>query len=425
MNLQGQPYMQHNNSLKRVVVTGYGAITPLGDSAQESWESIMDYRLGYRYIDKSPLNIHTHFMGIVESEPSLKGVPAAIRRRLPRHARLTLAAARQAVAMAFGEAGPCECYDPLRCGAILGSGWAGLDENYRAVGEFERTGVTSPFNCFLSMPNVATAACTQFWGLRGYQNSPVAACATGTIAIGDAFEVIRSGRASMMLAGAGESLNSDCAVWNIDVLGALSREPEAPELASCPFSARRSGFVLSEGAAVLCLEEREAALARGAVILGEITGYANFSDAFDFTSPAEDCVARVATILGALEQAGLTPDRLDYINAHGTSTVLNDLNETESIKQALGKEAWRIPVSSTKSYSGHLIAAAGSFEAIVCLQSLAHRIIPATANLSEPDPLCCLDYVAEGHRPATLSRTLNLSFGFGGANAALVLESHS
>ncbi|HDN2512879.1 TPA: beta-ketoacyl-[acyl-carrier-protein] synthase family protein [Providencia rettgeri] len=415
--------MNQKTQLKRVVVTGYGAVTPLGGTAKACWQAIMDKQLGYRYVDKTDKNIHSHFLGLIDNEPNLKGVPAAIRRRLPRHTRLALGAAREAMEMAFSGNSPSEFYDPLMCGVIMGTGWAGLDESYMSVSEFDATGMTSPFNCFYAMPNVTTAACSQFWNLRGYQNTTIAACATGTIAIGDAFEVIRNGRASMMLAGAGESLRTDCAVWNIDVLGALTREKTDPTRASCPFSAERSGFVLSEGAAVVCLEEHDSAIARGAVILGEITGYANYSDAFDFTSPAEDCVARVKTIEMALQQAKISPASLNYINAHGTSTALNDLNETESLKKALGAAAYDIPISSTKSYSGHLIAAAGSFETIICLQAMEHDVMPATANLHTPDPQCDLDYIPNDHRFKKVERALNLSFGFGGANAALILES--
>lgn len=414
--------MKQNTPIQRVVVTGYGAITPLGASVDACWQAIMDKQLGYRYVNRTEQNIHSHFFGLIDDEPSLKGIPAAIRRRLPRHTRLALGAAREAMTMAFAEQSPSTFYDPLMCGVIMGTGWAGLDESYQLVSEFDKTGVTSPFSCFYSMPSVTTAACSQFWNLRGYQNTTIAACATGTIAIGDAFEAIRHGRASMMLAGAGESLRTDCAVWNIDVLGALTRESADPTKASCPFSSDRSGFVLSEGAAVLCLEEYDMALARGATILGEITGYANFSDAFDFTSPATDCVARVKTIQIALQQAGIEPETLDYINAHGTSTALNDFNETEALKKALGTVAYKIPTSSTKSYTGHLIAAAGSFESIVCLQAIRYGVMPATANLYNPDPQCDLDYIPNVHRVGNVDRTLNISFGFGGANAALVLE---
>ncbi|MHA7845532.1 beta-ketoacyl-[acyl-carrier-protein] synthase family protein [Serratia sp. D1N4] len=406
---------------RRVVVTGYGAVTPMGMSAEQSWASMMDYQLGYRRYDKSHAGIQSCFMGLIDDEPNLKGIPAAIRRRLPRFARLVLGAAREAMEMAFDSATPADYYDLLDCGTIIGSGWAGQDETHSNYEDYLHTGLGSPFGCFLTMPNAATAACSLYWGLRGYQNTPIAACATGTIAIGDAFEVIRSGRASMMLAGAGESLRTDAAVWNIDILRALAREQEDIKKACCPFSLDRNGFVLSEGAAVLCLEEREAALARGATILGEIKGYGNYSDAFDFTAPAEDKIARVKTIQSALKQAGLAASEIDYINAHGTSTPLNDLNETEAIKLALGGAAYTTPVSSTKSYSGHLIAAAGSFESIICLQALKHQLMPATCHLNNPDPECDLDYISEGHRPAKLQNTLNLSFGFGGANAALVI----
>lgn len=390
--------LQTISAPRRVVVTGYGAVTPLGMNASQSWAAIMDYKLGYRYCDKSAAGIKSRFYGLIDEEPSLKGVPAAIRRRLPRYARLTLAAAREAMQMSFGEEKPEHYYD-----------------------DYLRTGVGSPFGCFFSMPSSATAAVSLLWGLRGYQNTPIAACATGTIAIGDAFELIRHGRANMMLAGAGESLRSDSAVWNIDVLGALASEQEEIARACCPFSLHRNGFVLSEGAAVLCLEERESAIARGATILGEILGYGNFSDASDFTAPAEDKIARVQTIRHALQQAGVTARELDYINAHGTSTPLNDLNETEAIKIALGEAAYTTPCSSTKSYTGHLIAAAGSFESIVCLQALEHQVMPATCHLATPDPACDLDYIPNTHRPAVLNTTLNLSFGFGGANAALVI----
>lgn len=406
---------------RRVVVTGYGAVTPMGMNATQSWAAMMDYQLGYRYCDKSGVGIQSRFFGLIDEEPNLKGVPAAIRRRLPRFARLVLGAAREAMTMAFQSESPAAYYDLLDCGTIIGSGWAGQDETHNNYRDFMSTGLGSPFGCFLSMPNAATAACSLFWGLRGYQNSPIAACATGTIAIGDAFEVIRSGRASMMLAGAGESLCTDAAVWNIDVLRALASEQDDINKACCPFSLDRNGFVLSEGAAVLCLEEREAALARGATILGEIKGYGNYSDAFDFTAPAEDKIARVKTIQHALEQAGLSADEIDYINAHGTSTPLNDLNETQAIKLAFGEAAYTTPLSSTKSYSGHLIAAAGSFESIICLQALEHQVMPATCHLKNADPQCDLDYISEGHRPAKLRNTLNLSFGFGGANAALVI----
>ena len=351
----------------------------------------------------------------------MRALPSAIRRRLPRFARMVMGAANEAVTMAFHGQSPLRWHSALKSGVVIGTGWAGQDESYRYYDEFLEAGMGNVFSCFHAMPSVATAACSINWGLRGYQNTPVAACATGSIAIGDAFEAIRCGRTTMMLAGAGESLRSTAAIWNIDVLGALTGETEDLAKACCPFSLDRNGFVLSEGAAVVCLEEYEVAVARGATILGEIKGYGNFSDAYDFTAPAPDCEARVHSITQALSQAGMRGQDIDYINAHGTSTPLNDLNETQAIKLALGEQAYKIPVSSTKSWSGHLIAAAGSFETIVCLQAIQHQIMPATAHLTHPDPECDLDYIPGTHRQGQVKNTLNLSFGFGGANAALVI----
>src|SRR5471032_794062 len=407
---------------KRVVVTGYGARTPLGIHAAQSWEAIMAYQLGYRHFDKKDGGIKSGFFGVIDEELDLKFLPAGIRRRLPRFAHLAMSAANEAMLMAFGSQPLSSFHSPLTSGAIIGTGWGGIDETVINHDKYQSSGLGSTFGCFFSMPSIATAACSQFWSLRGYQNTPIAACATGTMAIGDAFEIIRSGRATMMLAGGAESLLHNTSVWNIDILNALTREEQDITKASCPFSLDRNGFVLSEGAAVVCLEERDTALARGATILGEITGYGNFSDAVDFTAPAEDKIARVATIQAALAQAGLGVHEIDYINAHGTSTQLNDRNEAESIKQAFGEQAYHIPISSTKGYSGHLIAAAGSFESIVCLQALHHQIMPATCHLKNVDPACDLDFIREGHRPAVLHNTLNLSFGFGGANAALVIS---
>ncbi|MEL5361739.1 beta-ketoacyl-[acyl-carrier-protein] synthase family protein [Serratia ureilytica] len=419
--------MDKERNTRRVVVTGYGAVTALGGNAQQNWQAIMANRLAYRYHDKSAAGIHARFFALLEAEPALEGVAARVSRRLPRFARLALAAASEAVDMAFSSSfvGPAHFYSSLECGAIIGSGWGGQDEIMQNNADYLQSGMGQLFGCFHAMPNIATAICGQHWLLRGYQSSPAAACATGGIAIGDAFEVIRSGRASMMLAGASESLSGNGAIWNIDALRLLSREQKDITKASCPFSRERSGFVLAEGAAVLCLEEREAALARGATILGEVKGYGNFSDAFDLTAPAEDPQAKVKTIRRALEQAGLSNHEIDYINAHGTSTAQSDVNETVAIKAALGRDAYRTPISSTKSYTGHLLAASGSFEAIVCLQALQQQMMPATCHLHESDPECDLDYIREGHRRGRLRNVMSLNFGFGGANAALVFGYHN
>jgi len=410
---------------RRVVVTGYGSLTSLGENAAEAWQSIMDYKLGYSRIELGDKNIKANYFALIEPKKErYRSIAKPILRVLPMFARNAVVAATEAMRMAFGDPSRLrDSYDPHACGVIVGTGWGGLDEAYSIRDSYRDTGFGSPYGSLITMPSIASGACSLLWNLRGYQNTVIAACATGTISIGDACEVIRSGRAEMMLAGGSESLRSETNIWNIDVLNALSKESARDNAACCPFDKKRSGFVLAEGAAVLCLEELQQAQKRGATILGEITGYGNYSDASDFISPAEDMSARARTILAALQQAGKRPNEIDYINAHGTSTPLNDVNETNSIKLALGQVAYKIPISSTKSYSGHLISAAGSFESIICLKAIEHRILPGTINLNDPDPACDLNYLPNRHAQVErVDTTLNLSFGFGGTNAALIIE---
>ena len=384
----------------------------------------MAYRVGYSQVKFSNPDIKAQYFAFIQpDEQRYQGIPAPVLRYLPTFAKNAVVAARESLEMAFGQPELVgEYYKPHDCGVILGTGWAGADQSETIHQEYRENEVGSTFGTLMTMPSVATGTCSLLWNLRGYQNTVNAACATGTIAIGDAFEIIRNGRARMMLAGGSESLVDEANVWNIDILNALSKEKEDASKACCPFDKRRSGFVLAEGAAVLCLEEYESAVRRGAPILGEITGYGNYSDATDFTAPGEDMSARVKTIEHALLQARRHPDDIGYINAHGTSASLNDLNETNSIKKALGKMAYDIPISSTKSYSGHLISAAGSFESIICLKVLATGTMPATRNLLEPDPKCDLNYLPNVHLRASVDTTMNLSFGFGGTNAALIIE---
>lgn len=410
---------------RRVVVTGYGAVCALGDNVPEIWRSIEDYRISYSRVVFPDETIKCKYFGFMEpSRERYAGLRKSILKMIPDFAKNALAASREALAMAFGpDEIPTDHVDPFDIGVIIGTGWGGNDSINVNNTAYRLTGMSTSFATLMSMPSVATGVVSLNWNLRGYQNTPVAACATGTAAIGDAYEIIKSGRQKMMLAGGSESLKEQCNVWSIDIIQALSKEADDVTRACCPFDRRRSGFVLSEGAAVLCLEEREHALARGARILGEVTGYANFSDAFDMTAPAEDLLARVRTIQTVLEMSGLAPSDIGYVNLHGTSTPYNDVNETNSVKAALGEDAYGIPMSSTKSYSGHLIGAAGSFEAIICLKAMETGLIPATIHLADPDPECDLDYTPNTHRRgADISTALNLSFGFGGANCAITLQ---
>jgi 3-oxoacyl-[acyl-carrier-protein] synthase II len=410
---------------KRVVVTGYGAICSLGENSQEIWDAILQYKVGYKAHSLNDKTINAKFYGFMEpNKDRYKGLPKAILKMLPVFAKNTMVASKEAISMAFGSDGAWdESYGPFERGVIIGTGWGGFDSAIVNHDSYRDIGSASSFATVMSMNNVATAAISMNWNARGYQNTTISACASGTMAIGDAFEVIRSGRAKVMLAGGSESLKGESNLWSIDIMQALSKEQEDVTKACCPFSKDRSGFILSEGAAVLCLEDYDSAVRRGARIIGEITGYGNYTDAYDMTAPAEDMHARVMAIRMALEQAGKSPGRLDYVNAHGTSTPMNDINESESLKTALGKAAYDIPTSSTKSYTGHLIGAAGAMESIFCLKAIETRTLPATIHLENADPACDLNYIPNRHmEDAEVNTVLNLSFGFGGSNCAAIFE---
>jgi len=414
-----------SSSSQRVVVTGYGAVCALGENVPAIWDSIVNYRVGYKKHEFADPSIKARYFGFIEPDRQrYAGFSKSVLKMLPEFARYALVASREALNMAFGSHEKlADAVSPFDVGAIIGTGWGGVDAVNDNNNSYRESGVSSSFSTLMSMPSVGTAAVSLNWNIRGYQNTPVAACATGTMAIGDAYEVIRSGRAKVMLAGGSESLREQFNVWSIDVMQALSKEQDDIRRACCPFSMKRSGFVLSEGAAVLCLESYEHAVARGATILGEITGYTNYSDAYDMTAPAADLQARKRAIEVLLASAGKRGNQLDYINLHGTSTPRNDINETDSVKAALGEAAYAIPMSSTKSYSGHLIGAAGSLEAIFCLKTIETGLIPATIHLDEPDPACDLNYTPNQHNPlGNVNTVMNLSFGFGGANCAMLFE---
>ncbi|MGJ7471821.1 beta-ketoacyl-[acyl-carrier-protein] synthase family protein [Kosakonia cowanii] len=415
---------------QRVVITGYGAICSLGENSEKIWQAIRDKKSGYAIWDDPGKGVGAKFFGRVTSPLNLSRFSRKVLKNAPRFAEFGLIAADETITMAFGnEQDIFSHYDPCDCGVIFGTGWAGFDcstINYYAYSD-PHSLTASAHSCFHSMPSIGTSLITVNWKLRGYQNSPVAACATGNIAIGDAYEIIRSGKARMMIAGGGESLMQPFTVWSVDILGALSKEQQDVVKACCPFSLDRSGFILSEGAATVCLERLEDALARNATIYGEVVGYANHSDAYvNLTAPAPDLIGRVTTIQRAMAYAGLGVEDIDYINAHGTSTPMNDYNETLVLKEVFGERAQAIPVSSTKSYTGHLIAAAGGAETIFCLKSMADRMIPATINLQRPDPKCDLNYVPNDHLfDQKLDHVVNVNYGFGGANSCLVLKRFS
>lgn len=414
---------EHN---RRVVITGYGALCSLGANSDQIWRSVVDKKLGYKLHEFSDQRIKAKFFGMIDAETirdQHQGFSKGLLRKLSDFAKYALISGREALQAAFAGANPAAHYSPFDCGVIIGTGWGGLDSANANNTEYNQSRFASPFATIMSMNNVATAALSMHFGLKGFQNTPVAACASGAIAIGEAVEVIRRGQARCMLAGGSESLRDVFNVWSIDVLDALSKEVADPSKACCPFSLDRSGFVLSEGAAVVCLEEMESAVARGARILAEVSGYHNCSDAYDFTAPAPDCQGRFQVIAGALREAGMAPGQISYVNAHGTSTPLNDHYETLALKEVMGQAAYEVPISSTKSYTGHLIGAAGAMETIICVKAIENNLIPATINLMRPDPACDLNYAPNQHVTGVpVDACLNLSFGFGGANAALVIK---
>ncbi|SFN60238.1 3-oxoacyl-[acyl-carrier-protein] synthase II [Izhakiella capsodis] len=327
--------------------------------------------------------------------------------------------------MSFPDSSILDHYHNTDCGVIVGTGRGGFDNiaaNYFAYRE-ENPSIQARFH---TMPSIATAVISVNWNLKDYQSTPVAACATGNIAIGEAYEIIKSGKMSLMLAGGAESTMGHFPVWSIDVLSALSKEKYDPQKPCCPFSKERSGFILSEGSAVVCLESLEKAKKRNAKILGEVIGYANHSDAWPvLTAPAEDMEGKIKTLENAIKSSGLTCNDIDYINAHGTSTPMNDLSETQVSKEVFGDLAYKIPMTSTKSYTGHLISAAGSMETIFCLKAMEYKIIPATINFKKPDPLCDLNYVPNEHLlHYPVKHAMNVNYGFGGANSCLILKEY-
>ena len=422
-SVRGEESAGHRAERRRVAITGYGAICSLGENSSEIWEAIMAYRVGYRRHEPSDSSIRARFFGFLDSRADrYRHLPRTLLRRLPEYARLAMVSAHEAVEMAFGGS-PTRAYDPFQCGVAIGTGWGGLDSANCNSNDYRVTKLASSHSTIMSMNNVATAALSMHYKLRGYQTTPVAACASGAIAIGEAIHAIQRGDVRCMLAGGSESLREAFNVWSIDILEALTREPHDPQLACCPFNLGRSGFVLSEGAAVLCLEDLESARERGAQVLAELSGYGNYSDGHDFTAPVPDALGRVHVIRRALENAGRAPSEIDYINAHGTSTPLNDVNESQAIKAAFGEAARKVHISSTKSYTGHLIGAAGAIETLFCTKAIENQVVPATLHLTNPDPACDLDYTPNEHlTDARVNTCMNLSFGFGGANAALVIE---
>lgn len=402
-------------------VTGIGVVTPIGTGADAFWDALVAGRSGAAPIEGFDVSAYsTRIACQVRDFDPPAHMDARDAARSDRFTQLAVAAG----VLAWADAGLDDDFDAVRAGAIVGSGIGGLYTIEEQDGMLRNHGPrrVSPFTVPKLMPNAAAAALAMRLGLRGINLCVSSACATGAHAIGEALLAIRSGRADVVLAGGTEAALTPVGLAAFDRMGALSRRNDEPERASRPFDANRDGFVFGEGAGVLVLESEEHARGRGAEPIARISGYGATADAFHLTQPDPEGDGAARAMTAALDDARVHPQDVDYVNAHGTSTPYNDRVETLALKRALGTESKRIPVTSTKSQTGHLLGAAGAVEAAATALILRHGVIPKTINLDEPDPECDLDYVADEPREQRVDVALSNSFGFGGQNACLVLR---
>ena len=414
---------QNGNGRRRVVVTGMGAVTPLGQSVGEFWDALVQGRSGIAEMTLcDTAGYPCKVAGEVKDWKPEAYIDRKEARRMARFSQFAVAAARQAVDDAGLDIG---ALDPTRIGVVLGNGNGGypnIEEAVRTI--VEKGGMRiDPLFMPKSLPNMAAAQVSLQLGLKGYNSTVVTACAAATQAIGEAAEILRRGRMQVMLTGGAEAGISQLGLGAFAVMRALSTGfNDAPAKASRPFDADRDGFVPAEGGAIFVLETLEHAQARGARILAEVAGFAATADAHHIVAPCAEGEGAARSMLWALEDAGAGPEDVDYINAHGTSTPLNDAAETVAIKAAFGEHAYQVPISSTKSMIGHALGAAGALETVAAVKTIETGIIHPTINYDTPDPHCDLDYVPNTARRADVRTVLKNSFGFGGQNACLVLR---
>lgn len=410
-------------SLRRVVITGLGAISPLGLNAKDSWENAKNGRSGVAPITAfDASNLQVQIAAEVKDFEAGDFIDPKEARRWDRFETLAMAAAKEAVAHAGLDLK--EGTNPHRVATIVSSAIGGMHSFIEAVNTLQDKGPrrVSPFGIPGIMSNGATGLVGILFGARGPTFSIASACASGQDGIGTAFNLIRGGGADVAITGGTEATITELAVAAFDRVGAMSHKNDLPIETPSPFSGDRDGLVMGEGAGVLILEELEHAKKRGVPILAEVAGYAATADAFHVTAPLEDGSGGAAAMTGALEDAQLNPEDIDYINAHGTSTILNDAAETLAIKVAFGEHAYNVPASSTKSMTGHMMGATGALEAIFCVGAIRDNVAPPTINYHEPDPDCDLDYVPNEARELNIKTVISNAFGFGGHNSVLVIK---
>lgn len=408
---------------RRVVITGLGVVSPVGNGKEEFWNNLLAGKPGVGPITQfDATDFPVKIAGEVKDfDPVALAGDRKTVRHMDRYTQFAVAAAKMAVADAKLD---MTKENPDMAGTLIGTGIGGIHVMEDTILQIEKRGPgkVNPFAIPMMIANMASGQVSITLGLRGPVLTDVTACASGTNSIGLAARLIKYGDADIMVAGGAEAAVSKAPMAGFAAMKALSSRDCPPEEASCPFDAERDGFVLGEGSGVLVLEELEHAKKRGAHIYAELAGYGSNGDAYHITAPRPGGELAYLCMEKALKDAGIRPEDVDYINAHGTSTHLNDLNETSAIKALLGKHAYEIPVNSTKSMTGHLLGAAGAIEAVACALSIQNNKVHPTINLKEKDPECDLDYVTEGARDVKINVAMSNSFGFGGHNAVIVMR---
>jgi len=410
---------------KRVVVTGLGCVSPVGNNVDETWEALLAGKSGAAPITHFDASQHkTKFAAEVKGFDgvALFGVREA--RKMDRFTQFAMAATLESLEQANYS---IDESNRDRVGVLIGSGIGGINTMLDQAEVMRERGPDriSPFLIPMMISDSAAGMIAIHLGARGPNMALATACASGSNAIGEAGEIIRRGAADVMIAGASEASIVALAMGGMNVMGALSTRNDDPQGASRPFDKDRDGFLMGEGAGILLLESLEHAQTRGAKILCELTGYGTTDDAYHVSAPAENGAGAALSMQYAMDDAELKPEDIGYINAHGTSTFLNDKSETAAIKTVFGAQAYNIPISSTKSMTGHLLGASGAIEAVVCTKVFQENILPATINYETPDPECDLDYVPNQTRVAKPDHIMSNSFGFGGHNATLILSRYS
>ena len=407
---------------RRVVVTGVGMVSPLGIGTEANWEALCAGQSGIGHITRFDASLYSaRIAGEVKNFDPLRFIDKKDVKKMDVFIQLAIAASQFAMDDARLKIAPDFA---TRTGVFIASGIGGfstIEREHKALLEGGPRRI-SPFFIPATIINLAAGQVSIRFGAKGPNSATCTACSASAHAIGDAFEVIRRNDADVMIAGGSESAITPMGVGGFAAMRALSTRNDDPERASRPFDKDRDGFIMGEGSGVIVLEELEFAKRRGAPIYAELVGYGMTSDAYHITAPSEDGDGAMRVMQMAIRQAGIAPDQVDYINAHGTSTPYNDKLETLAIKRVFGEHAYKVAISSTKSMTGHLLGAAGGVEAAISALAIRHQLIPPTINYENPDPACDLDYVPNQKRAARIDYVLSNSFGFGGTNGALLFK---